>query len=154
MVTFELSAQYGGVLAAVVSTFFVGTWLGIRVGSYRKAAKIPYPYAYASYEQIQTASPDRSKAMHQFNCAQRGHQNFVENHSIAISAMLITGLKYPRAAMTLGIFWSVGRVFFALGYTNGKENGRGRFNGVFGLVAHYVLVIWAGVTVYDFFKAA
>ena len=43
------------VLAACVSTFFVGAWHGGRVGGFRKAAKIPYPYEYASYEQVQTA---------------------------------------------------------------------------------------------------
>ncbi|KAF2638532.1 membrane-associated proteins in eicosanoid and glutathione metabolism [Massarina eburnea CBS 473.64] len=154
MVSIELPAEYGYVLAATVSTFFVGTWLGMRVGMYRKQAKIPYPYEYASYEQIQTAEPSHAKAMHEFNCAQRGHQNFNENHPIAIASFLITGLQYPRAAAILGTAWTVGRVLYALGYNNGKEGGRGRYNGAFGMVAQYVSIIWAGVSAYGFIKAA
>ncbi|KAJ4298208.1 hypothetical protein N0V90_006107 [Kalmusia sp. IMI 367209] len=73
MVTIEVPASYGYVLLSAVSTFITGTFLGIRVGRFRKAARIPYPYEYASYEQVQTAPPSRQKDLLAFNSAQRGH---------------------------------------------------------------------------------
>lgn len=120
------------------------------MAGFRKAAKVPYPYEYASYEQIQTASPERAKAMDQFNRAQRGHQNYGENHTLAVGSMLITGLQYPRAAAILGGLWSSGRVLYAIGYTDGKADGKGRYLGGFGIIAHYVLLIWSGVSAYNF----
>ncbi|KAF2015282.1 membrane-associated proteins in eicosanoid and glutathione metabolism [Aaosphaeria arxii CBS 175.79] len=154
MVSVEIPAEYGYVLASAVSTFFVGAWLGGRVSSYRKAAQIPYPYEYASFEQVQSApTPEKRTLLHQFNCAQRGHQNFNENHPTAVAAMLITGLQYPLAAAGLGATWSVGRVLYGLGYTNGKEGGKGRYNGAAGLLAHYVLLIMSAKTAWDFVRA-
>jgi glutathione S-transferase len=119
------------------------------VTGFRKAAKVPYPYEYASYEQIQTGAPASSKAMLQFNCAQRAHQNFNENLPIAIAAMLVTGLKYPIAAGALGGFWSVNRVIYGWGYTRGLEGGNGRYYGVLWMVAHYVLVLMSAKTAWD-----
>ena len=82
---------------------FVGSWLGIRVTSLRRAAGIPYPYEYASMEQVNSAkSPAEAAAMDKFNCGQRAHQNFNENQATAMVAMLIAGLKYPVAAALLG----------------------------------------------------
>jgi glutathione S-transferase len=124
-------------LLAAVSTFFVGSWLGIRVSGFRKAAKVPYPYEYASYEQVQTAAPAHAKAMDTFNRAQRGHQNFNENHTATVAALLISGLTYPTAAAALGFFWSVNRVLYAVGYTNGGE--KGRYWGIGGLLTGHVL---------------
>lgn len=120
---------------------------------FRKAAKIPYPYEYASYEQVQTAPPASAKAMIAFNSAQRGHQNFNENHVSAVGAMLISGLKYPNAAAVLGAMWSVNRVIYAIGYTNGSEGGRGRYYGALWMVAHYALVIMSGKVAYDLVMA-
>ena len=116
---------------------------------FRKAAKIPYPYEYASYEQIQTASPASSKAMYRFNCAQRAHQNFNENHPTAVGAMVIAGLKYPMAAAVLGAVWSVNRVVYAIGYTNGGEGGKGRYYGILWMLAHYGLIGYAAKTAWD-----
>jgi glutathione S-transferase len=116
----------------------------MRVGGFRKAAKIPYPFEYASYEQVQTAAPASQKAMLAFNSAQRAHQNFNENHPTALGALLVAGLKYPVAAAVLGAVWSVNRVVYALGYTNGSEGGKGRYYGALWMIAHYVLIGYAG----------
>ena len=134
-------------LLAVVSTFFVGSYLGARVTTHRKIAKIPYPYEYASYEQVQTAPPPKAKAMDTFNRAQRGHQNFNENHASAIGAILIAGLKYPVAAAVLGAIWSVNRVVYGIGYTNGGE--KGRYYGGLWMVAHYLLFGLSAKAAYD-----
>lgn len=149
MVAIEVPADYGYVLLSAVGTFFVGSWLAIRVGSFRKAAKVPYPYEYASYEQIQTAPPAASKAMYLFNCAQRGHQNFNENIVPFLGAMLISGLKYPRAAATMGAVFCVGRVVYSWGYTQDKEGGRGRYYGGFGPLAQYVTMLLSAKVAWD-----
>jgi glutathione S-transferase len=145
-----LTSPHSYVLLAAVSTFVVGTWHGMRVGGFRKAAKIPYPYEYASYEQIQTASPASSKAMLAFNSAQRAHQNFGENHPTALGALMIAGLRYPVAAAVLGGVWAVNRVVYAIGYTrSGEQGGKGRYYGILWMLAHYVLVGMAGKSAWD-----
>ncbi|KAF2026945.1 glutation S-transferase [Setomelanomma holmii] len=148
--TFTIPNEYGYVLLAAVSTFVVGTWHGMRVGGFRKAAKIPYPYEYASYEQIQTASPASSKAMLAFNSAQRAHQNFGENHPTVLGTLLIAGLRYPVAVAVMGAVWSVNRVVYAIGYTNSAtEGGKGRYYGALWMIVHYVLIGMAGKSAWD-----
>ncbi|KAI8942209.1 hypothetical protein NX059_000293 [Plenodomus lindquistii] len=141
--------NYSYVLAACVSTFFVGTWHSMRVGGFRKAAKIPYPFEYASYEQVTTASPSSKAAMLAFNSAQRAHQNFNENHVTALGAMLIAGLRYPVLSAVCGAVWSVNRVIYAVGYTNGTEGGKGRYYGIAWMIAHYVLILASGKAAWD-----
>ena len=134
------------VLLAGVSTFFVAAWQSHFVGKYRKRAGIPYPYEYASYEQVQSAPPAKAQAMLLFNCAQRGHQNFNENHVTALGSMLISGLCYPRVAAALGLTWALNRVAYSLGYVSGKPGGKGRYYGVIGSKFWFLgfgLWIWA-----------
>lgn len=158
MVTVEIPSEYGYVILTTVSTFILATWHGIRVGHFRKAAKVPYPYEYASYEQIQTASPDKQKAMYLFNCAQRAHQNYNENHPTALAALLIAGLGYPKAAAITGAIWAVNRAIYAIGYTKAEEKGaqgggKGRYYGIMWQLAHFVLIGMAGKTGYDLLMA-
>lgn len=137
------------VLGAVVSTFFVNAWHGGHVGSFRKAAKIPYPYEYASYEQIQTASPASKKAMLAFNSAQRAHQNFGENHPTVMGTLLISGLRWPVATAILGAVWSINRIVYAVGYSgSGEQGGKGRYYGAAWMLAHYALIIMSGISAY------
>lgn len=56
--------------------------------------------------------------------AQRAHNNFTENLTPFLGALLISGLRYPVYAAGLGALWSTGRVLFALGYTSGGPQGR------------------------------
>ncbi|OCK74439.1 membrane-associated proteins in eicosanoid and glutathione metabolism [Lepidopterella palustris CBS 459.81] len=161
MVTVEIPSEYGYVMLTAVSTLFIATWHGIRVGSYRKAAKIPYPYEYASYEQISTAPPASQKAMYLFNCAQRAHQNYNENHPSALAALMIGGVGYPRAAAVAGAVWAVNRIIYAVGYTRAEEKagpgekkgGKGRYYGILWNLAHLVLVGLAGKTGWDLVMA-
>ncbi|EUC37199.1 hypothetical protein COCVIDRAFT_36675 [Bipolaris victoriae FI3] len=154
MAIIQVPDEYGYVLGAAVSTFFIGIWLGARVGSFRKAAKIPYPFEYASYEQVQTASPASKSAMLAFNAAQRAHQNFGENHPTALAAMLVSGLRFPMATAALGLAWSVNRVFYSVGYTRSAESGgKGRYYGAAGIMAHYVLVLMSAKSAYDLIMA-
>ncbi|KAH6625638.1 hypothetical protein C7974DRAFT_377127 [Boeremia exigua] len=144
-----IPAEYGYVLGAVVGTFFVGVWHGARVGGFRKAAKVPYPFEYASYEQVQTAAPASKKAMLAFNSAQRAHQNFNENHPTIIGTILISGLRWPVATAVLGAVWSAMRVVYAIGYTSSSEDGgKGRYYGILWLLAHHSLLLMSGYTAY------
>jgi glutathione S-transferase len=140
------------VLLSAFSTFLVGAWHGSLVGKHRKLAQIPYPFEYASYEQVQTASPAKSSQMLRFNSAQRSHQNFNENHVTALGSMLISGLVYPRAAAVLGATWAVNRVVYALGYTNGPKDGKGRYYGSLALLAHYIMIVLAGTSLWQLLK--
>ncbi|KAF7935284.1 uncharacterized protein EAE97_008191 [Botrytis byssoidea] len=123
MVTITLDADYGYVILAATSTFVLNFWHGINTASYRKAAKIDYPAAYAPSSRTDTAA-------HQFNCAQRAHANFTENHSVAVAAMLVAGLEFPRSAAVLGGAWTVSRWIYMTGYSKGGVGGKGRYKGI------------------------
>lgn len=55
-------------------------------------------------------SGEQKKAMYLFNCAQRAHLNFNENHPSVMAAMLLSGIVYPQASAALGAVWSLGRI--------------------------------------------
>lgn len=56
--------------------------------------------------------------------AQRAHNNFTENLTPFLGALLIAGTKYPVYAAAIGGAWSLGRVLFARGYTSDGPQGR------------------------------
>lgn len=60
--------EYGYVLAVAISSALVNQWHGFVTGKHRKAAKVAYPAAYASEEEV-----SKNPAAKQFNCAQRAH---------------------------------------------------------------------------------
>ena len=61
---------------------------GMNVGFYRRAAKVPYPNAYAS-----AAECKENKEKYLFNCAVRSHANYLEHQPQVLVGMLIGGLK-------------------------------------------------------------
>ncbi|KAK5995838.1 Glutathione S-transferase 3 [Cladobotryum mycophilum] len=111
--TLEVPSQYGLVLAVATSTFFLNTIHFFRTAKFRKISGVGYPNAYAS-----TELADKNPAAHKFNCAQRAHANFTENHTPFLGALLISGLRFPVAAAVVGAAWAVSRVLFVLGYTS------------------------------------
>lgn len=124
-------------------------WHGLRIGSFRKAAKIPYPKVYAESSDLAKATGDQKQAMYLFNCAQRAHGNFNENHPSVAIAILVAGLQYPVASSVMGLGWALSRVAYAVGYTRkDKEGGKGRLMGspfwLFQL-GLYSLTAWSGV---------
>ena len=72
---------------------------------------------------ITTAPPLCSKCPDE-RTAQRAHNNFTENLTPFLGALLISGLKYPVFAASLGGLWSVARALFAVGYTSKGPDGR------------------------------
>ncbi|KAL1305855.1 hypothetical protein AAFC00_004009 [Neodothiora populina] len=131
MATFTVQPEYGYVLLAATSTFFIGFWHGGRCGFFRKAC-MPlsnYPAPYADSAMLASASEDATlkKNLYLWNCAQRAHGNYNENQPSVVAAMLIAGLKYPVASAVCGAAWGLGRIAYAVGYTRAdKEGGRGR----------------------------
>jgi glutathione S-transferase len=94
-------------------------------GIKRKGAKVPYPNAYATAQQVK-----ESRDAYKFNAAQRAHGNLLENMPQAMMSMLFAGLVYPRATALLGLGWVVSRVLYAWGYVeSSKPNGMGRYYG-------------------------
>lgn len=144
--TLELPDQYSLVLVVATSTFFINSLHVQLTSKYRKASGLKYPIPYASNELA-----DKDPKAYQFNCAQRAHSNFTENQTSFLGALLVTGLRYPVAAATIGAGWAVSRVIYALGYTSG-QGPKGRTIGSIGsflsdsilkLMAGYVAVMFA-----------
>ncbi|KAI4274187.1 MAG: hypothetical protein LQ337_004115 [Flavoplaca oasis] len=117
--------EYGYVLLTAYLSTLVGYWHLPNTGRFRKAAKVPYPNAYATPEQVK-----ESKAHYLFNCAQRSHATFLEHQPQFLTTLLISGLKFPLFSSAMGVLWCTGRVIYAKGYTDpNQENGKGRMTG-------------------------
>lgn len=113
------------VVLTAAATTFLGQWHGFNAGLYRRAAQLTYPTPYASESD---AASSREKYL--FNCAQRAHANYVENHAALLAGLLIAGLKYPLLSAGMGVAWCVARVMYAVGYVSPqKEGGKGRLVG-------------------------
>jgi len=141
--TLEIPQEYGYVLLAATSTFILGSIHGANTSSYRKAAGILYPNAYAS-DALAKGKPEA----YAFNCAQRAHANYIENQPSLVGALLIAGLMFPLTAAAMGAGWSVSRYLYMLGYCRPSwgENGNGRYKGVTFLVFQFGLMGMAGYT--------
>ncbi|CZT25694.1 related to MICROSOMAL GLUTATHIONE S-TRANSFERASE 3 [Ramularia collo-cygni] len=140
--------EYGYVVGVTAFTCFVGVWHGFRVAAFRKPAKIIYPKAWADNTDLANAtSGEQKKAMYLFNCAQRAHINFNENHPSVMATMLLSGIVYPQTSAALGAIWSFGRIMYAFGYTSPTaENGKGRVVGFgvafFPMIGLFGLAAW------------
>ncbi|KAF2431744.1 membrane-associated proteins in eicosanoid and glutathione metabolism [Tothia fuscella] len=150
-VQLTIPREYGYVLAVASATMFFSMWQGLRVGPFRKAAKIPYPQPYASPEELASEKdPARKQAMYLFNCAQRAHGNFLENYPAVLPAILIAGLGYPRGAAVSGALWTVLRWVYARGYTRkDMTNGKGRLMGSGFWIVQTVLFGMVGKMAWD-----
>ncbi|KAL9116619.1 MAG: hypothetical protein Q9187_006855 [Circinaria calcarea] len=125
-VSLTVPNEYGYVLLAATASAALNAWHGSYVGSFRKAAKVPYPNAYATATEAAT-----SQEKYRFNCAVRAHAHFIEAQPSFLATLLIAGLKYPVASAGMGFAWVVARAMFTYGYTRpGKENGKGRYLGI------------------------
>ena len=87
-----------------------------------------------------------SPPAYRFNCAQRAHANYSENHPSMVIALLIAGVRFPRIAAGLGAAWTISRYLFMTGYSNlslGRA-GKGRYRGVAFWLAQFGLIGLAG----------
>lgn len=115
----------------------------MRAGLSRQAAQMKAPKAYADSGDMDRAQDkEHMAAMYMFNCKQRAHANYLEMLPATALSLLIAGIQYPMVSTFLGIGWIVGRVMYALGYTNAaQENGRGRVLG-FALSQPLAIGLW------------
>ncbi|KAG8415218.1 hypothetical protein J3458_009083 [Metarhizium acridum] len=113
----------------------------LRTSMLRNASGIKYPNSYASAEQA-----EKDGNAYAFNCAQRAHANFTENHTSFLGALLISGLRFPVAAAAIGAAWTVFRVLYLFGYTS-QAGPRGRTTGAMGsILSDFVLKLMAAYT--------
>jgi len=146
-IAITLPAEYPFVALAAVSTFWVNAFQSIIVGRKRKAAGIKYPQAYA-----EKAEAEKNPAAFVFNCAQRAHQNTLEILPHVLFSTLFIGLAHPKLAAGLGFTWSIGRVFYTLGYLAGPEK-RGSRGGVLSTIAGLGLLLASSYTAFDFVRS-
>ena len=99
-------------LLAATSTALVNALHTSRTGSFRKAAKVPYPNAYAS-----ATEPRPTRRSTSSTARKRAHANFLENQPSFLVTLLISGLQYPVLSAIMGAVWSSGRVLYLYGYT-------------------------------------
>ncbi|PWN37648.1 membrane-associated proteins in eicosanoid and glutathione metabolism [Meira miltonrushii] len=115
----NLPASYPWVVGVAATIPFLTFWQSMLVSGARKAAKIQYPQVYATKEE-ESANPSARK----FNCAQRAHQNTMENVPQVYASLLIAGVQHPRVAAISGLLYVVGRIVFTVGYNSGEPKGR------------------------------
>ncbi|EEB99882.1 hypothetical protein MPER_00323, partial [Moniliophthora perniciosa FA553] len=65
------------------------------------------------------AQEEASFEAKKFNCAQRAHQNTLENIPIIWLTTCITAVKYPILAASLSGLWALSRYFYTRGYVTG-----------------------------------
>ncbi|KAJ7507312.1 hypothetical protein B0H11DRAFT_2219130 [Mycena galericulata] len=132
MSTLIVPAGTSYVAGAVLSTVFLLLFQTSTVIKYRGLSGIKYPRVYA-----EKAEMDANPNAILFNCAQRAHQNTLENLPMLYSMTLITSLKYPILAASALALWSLARVGYTLGYTTGQPHKRSNALSVL----HYPILI-------------
>ncbi|GLB35951.1 putative MAPEG family protein [Lyophyllum shimeji] len=132
--------QYVG--ASLLSTVFVLVGQNFTVSKWRKRAGIKYPQMYAEKAEV-AASRDALI----FNCAQRAHQNTLENIPIVYVTTVLTGLKYPILAATACGIWSVSRIAYTRGYLTGDPAKRANVVYIFGSISMLGLLLTSVYTV-------
>ncbi|KAL8404071.1 hypothetical protein RB594_009071 [Gaeumannomyces avenae] len=140
IVSLNLPAEYGYVLMVASSSFFLSFIHGMFTVSARKKSGLAYPVSYAD-----KALADKDPNAYAFNCAQRAHANFTENHTSFLGALLISGLRTPVASASLGAAWVFSRLLYAKMYSAGGPKAR-----TIGILGHYLtaypLIFMAGYT--------
>ncbi|KAH9964221.1 hypothetical protein BC827DRAFT_1154181 [Russula dissimulans] len=141
-------------------------WQTTVVGGARKRARIPYPqgerfhagetlilwadYMYSAY--ADKTEQEASKEAMVFNCAQRAHQNTLENVPVIVLTTLIGGLHYPIPAAAGCALWSLARIIYTVCYTTGEPRKRS-VPARLGFVLQTVQFFLSGKVVFDLIKA-
>ncbi|KAG0369402.1 hypothetical protein BC939DRAFT_407325 [Gamsiella multidivaricata] len=142
MATIIIAPEYGYTVAAAIASTILVTYLGVRVGSYRKIANVPYPFLYAD---AADCKDDHQKYI--FNCYQRVHQNTLEGFASYLIMLMFAGIQYPVASAALGSIWCIGRILYSIGYTTGDP--KKRQLGAFGHIGEIGLLVLTGKIAYD-----
>ena len=87
----------------------------------------------------------------EFAVAQRTHKNALEQVTIVVFAMMVTGVRFPLPTIIIGALHLIGRIVFTVGYiqASGSGSNKGRVWGTimciittFVLLAMGLLVAW------------
>jgi len=148
MSTIYVPVGFSWTVASLLSVAVVLQWQTSVVVLARLKARIPYPQAYA-----EKAEQAASKEAMKFNCAQRAHQNTLENVPVIILTTLIGGLHYPIPAAAGCALWSLMRVIYTMRYATGEPHKRS-YPANFGFFLQITQTILSGKVVFDLFKAA
>jgi len=113
---------FGGLFLTVISNFY----LVLNVVKLRRKFGIKYPAVYADYDTHVDSKGILCKKedVDQFNCAQRAHQNTVENLPTVQLLGTINGLLFPQFSGCCLAIYAVGRVVYGRGYMNKGPDGR------------------------------
>jgi len=138
MSSFLLPAGYGWVLleAVIIGVELMGTGMSITRARDRLFSKEffdkqfphlkPHPqHGYPDMGQGRFADKLSDSDWIEFNNYQRSHYNFVEGVVPALTALLVSGLSYPRFATAGGLVYIVGRAMYTYGYRTGGPSARG-----------------------------
>lgn len=105
----DIPDNYGYVvLGCCVAPFIASTYMSGLVMTSRKEHKIEYPNLYGT--------PGYHKQADAFNRCQRGHQSMFEVLCSVTAMGLTGGLKHPLLSALAGVLFSLGSVFYCIGY--------------------------------------
>merc|ERR1711907_53440 len=119
-----LPEGYGYVFGGLFATCIANFYLVINVATRRKKFGIEYPALYADKTHIDGKKCKDEKDVEEFNCAQRAHQNTVENMGTVQLLGAVNGLVFPTFSGSCLAIYAVGRVVYGHGYVTGGPNGR------------------------------
>ena len=103
-----LDPDFGYILLLLLATFLINFWHSLKIGTLRKKYGIKYP--------------DMWSAEHQdFNCAQRVHQNQLEQLPFFFVLLFSASLRHTTSAAGAGALFLVGRIFYSVGYYSAPE---------------------------------
>ena len=108
---YKLEPEFGYVLLLAASTVLMNLWHMLKIGSLRKKYSIKYPQM-------------TSEKHMDFTCAQRAHQNTLENIPFFLFTLLTGGVRHSWWAAVFGAIWIVSRIVYSLGYYSGKPEKR------------------------------
>ncbi|KIY64941.1 hypothetical protein CYLTODRAFT_357651 [Cylindrobasidium torrendii FP15055 ss-10] len=115
-ITITLPEGWAWTATALFSTQILLAVQMTLVNKYRKLAGIAYPQMYA--EKSEAAA---SRAAYVFNCAQRAHQNTLENVTVVFMGTGMTALYHPYVAAASCGLWVFGRALYTRGYIQNPD---------------------------------
>ena len=169
--TLSLTPEYGYVLLVSGLFFFTNLFLGASVMGYRKK--------YFTFDKLKGFNDEHKKAFNfdpqaslkfgypdmgnglfsqkaltyeewfRFNCAMRGHQNFLESAWSALTLMLIGGFFAPKFYAACGFFYCLGRVLYFVGYTSNMGPKGREVGAIMGLLSNLSMAVYAMKMGYD-----
>jgi len=120
----SLSKDFGYAIGVCGLSCVVAQYGAVKVMQARKKYGIKYPTLYSN---------GKEKSDLAYNCAQRAHQNTLENLPMVNLMTLSSATVFPKTASIFGAIWVLGRFLYIRGYNSGKGP-EGRMLG--GLVSH------------------